>query len=77
MEVMAYDNKDEIIEELLDLLLSRYQIALEAQIRESDFIFDCVYSLFYKCHGISLKRGGSCIGSRDQMRKKIATIKTK
>ena len=59
------------------MLLSRYQIALEAQIRESDFIFDCVYSLYYKCHGISLKRGGSCIGSRDQMRKKIATIKTK
>ena len=35
LEVMTYDNLDKIIEELFDLLLSRYQICLETQIRRN------------------------------------------
>ena len=42
MEVMAFDDTDEIIEELFDSLLFRYQISLETQMRGSGFIFDCV-----------------------------------
>ena len=37
---MAYDNPNEIIKELFDLLLSKYQNGLEIQMRGSDFIFD-------------------------------------
>ena len=50
IEVMTYDNPDEIIEELLNSLLSRYQIGLETRMRESDFIFDYVNLLYYKCN---------------------------
>ena len=50
---MTYDNPDKIIEELFDSLLSRYQIYLEIRMRASDFIFDCVNLLHYKCHKIN------------------------
>ena len=45
MEVMAYDNLDQVIEEFFDSLLSRYQLGLETQMRGSDLIFHCVNSL--------------------------------
>ena len=38
---MTYDKADEVIEELFESFLSRYQIALETSIKVSDFIFDC------------------------------------
>ena len=56
---MINDKSDEIIEELFQSLLSRYQIALETSIRGSDFIFDCAHLLYYKCHKIDLKYGWS------------------
>ena len=42
IEVMSYDNWDKVIEELLDLLIFRYQIGLETPMNGSNFIFDCV-----------------------------------
>ena len=56
---MAYDNPNEIIKELFDLLLSKYQNGLEIQMRGSDFIFDCVHLIHYKCHKTNVNRGGS------------------
>ena len=43
IEVIANDNLGEIIEELFDLLLYRYQIVLETQMRVSDCIFVLSY----------------------------------
>ena len=43
----------------------------------SDFIFDGVNLLYYKCHKINFKRGGSYIESPDWMKKKKATINPK
>ena len=43
----------------------------------SDFIFDSVQRLCYKCHKINFKRGGSYIDSSDWIKKKKATINTK
>ena len=40
----------------------------------SDFIFDCVNSLYYKCHKIDLNRGGSYIDSPGWVKYKKATI---
>ena len=57
IEVTAYDDTNEIIEELFDLLLFRYQIALGTQMRGSDFIFDCIILLYYKYHKTNFKRG--------------------
>ena len=40
----------------------------------SDFVFDYVHLLYYKCHKINLNRGGSYIDSPDWIRSKKATI---
>ena len=74
---MTYDNPDEIIEELFNSLLSKYQIALETQMRGSDFVFDCVKMLYCQCHKINVKRGGSYINSPDWIKKKKAKINPK
>ena len=37
---------------------------------ESDFIFDPVQLLYYKCHKVNFRRGGSYIDSPDRMKKK-------
>ena len=52
-ECMIYDNTDEVIEERFESLLNRYQIGLETLMRGSDFIFDLVHLLYYKCHKIN------------------------
>ena len=52
---MGYDNANEVVNELFESLLSRYQIGLETSERRSDFIFDLVQLLYYKCHKINFK----------------------
>ena len=56
-EIMINDRADEIIERLFLSLISWYQIELETSMRDSDFIFYCVYLLYYKCHKINFKQG--------------------
>ena len=45
--------------------------------RGSDFIFDGVNLLYYKCHKINFKYGASYIDSPDQTKKKKAIINPK
>ena len=40
--MMINDEEDEVIKEIFQPLLSRYQIVLKTSMRGSDFIFDCV-----------------------------------
>ena len=42
--------------------------------RGSDFIFDCVYFLYYKCHRINRNHGESYVDSLDWMKSKKAAI---
>ena len=42
--------------------------------RGSEFVFDYVKLLYYKCHRINLNRGGSYIDSLDCIKSKKATI---
>ena len=58
---MINDKEDEVIEQIFQSLLSRYQIGLETLMKRNDCIFDCTHPLFYKCHIINCKRGGSYI----------------
>ena len=62
---MTYENSNDVVDELFESLLSKYQIGLETSIRESDFIFDSVQILHYKCHKINFKSAGSYIDSSD------------
>ena len=77
IEFMSYDNANEVANELFESLLSRYQAGLERSTRGSDFIFDSVQLLYYECHKINVKRGGSYIDSPDTIKEKKATINPK
>ena len=52
---MIDDKPDEVIKEPFQSLFSRYQIGLETSKRGSDFIFDHVQLLHYKCHKTNFK----------------------
>ena len=55
--------EDEVIQELFESVLSKYQTDLEESMKGGNFIFDCVNLLHYKCHRINLKRDGSYVAS--------------
>ena len=63
IEVIMGNETDEVIEDLFDLFLQRYQKKFEESMRGSEFVFDSVDSLCYKLHKKSLNRGGSYIDS--------------
>ena len=42
IKIMIGSSTDEIIQELFDLLLSRYQASLEQSMKGNNFIFDCI-----------------------------------
>ena len=66
------DKADEVIEELFDSPKNRYQNNLESM-KGSEFIFDYVHLLYYKCHKINSNQGGLCIDSPDWIKNKKAT----
>ena len=70
IEIMINDEANEVIKELLDLLIIRYQNNLES-LKGSEFVFDYVNLLYYKCHKISLICGRSCILSPDWIKIKM------
>ena len=74
---MAYDNANKVIKEIFESLLSRYQIGLEQSMKQTDFNFDLVQLLYYKCHKINFKRGGSSIESPDWNKKQQTNNKSK
>ena len=60
---------DEVIKEIFDLLKNRSQNNLES-IKVSQFVFDYVHLLFYKCHKINPAHCGLYIDSPDWMKNK-------
>ena len=68
---------DEIIEELFESLLQKYQKDLEESIRGSEFIFDSVDLFYYKLNKVGLNRGRSYIDSPEWLKNEKATINTK
>ena len=61
----SYNDANEVVDELFESLCSRYQGNLETSMRGSDFIFDSVQLMYYKCHKVNFRRGGSYIDSPD------------
>ena len=57
-EVIFSDEADEISEEFFESLLQKYQKGLEESMKGSEFVYDSVDLLHYKCHKISLNCGG-------------------
>ena len=69
-----YNNGNEVVNELFQSLCSRYQDNLDTSMRGSHFVFDSVQLMYYKCHQVKFKRGGSYINSRDWIKKKNEEI---
>ena len=69
IEVMMGNETSEIIEELFETLLQKYQEGFEEKMRGSEFAFDSVHLLHYNLHKISLNRGGSYKDSPEGLKK--------
>ena len=65
IEIMINDKTEEVIEELVKSLLSRYQIELKTKMKDSSFIFDYAHLMYYKYHKINLNHGRSYIDPPD------------
>ena len=65
MKFTSYNDVNEVVNELFKSFLLRYQDNLGTSMRGSDFIFDSVKRMHYKCHKVNYKRGGSYINSPD------------
>ena len=68
IEIMMSSETEEIIEELFESLLQRYQEGLEESMDGSHFIFDSIDALYCNLNKISLNRGGSYIDSPEWLR---------
>ena len=74
IELMMGRETDEIIKELSESLLQRYQEGLEESMRGSDFIFDGADILYYNLNIIILVRDESYIDTPECIKNKKATI---
>ena len=78
IEIIMGSETNDIIEELLESLLQKYQERLEKSVRGSVFIPDSVDSLYYNLQKISLNRkGSSYIDSPKWLKNKKAIINPK
>ena len=55
IEIMINAKANKVVEELFQSLLSGYQIGMETSMKGSNFAFDCVNLLCYKCHKKDLR----------------------
>ena len=67
---MINDEAHDVIKELFDSLKNRYQNNLEST-RGSEFVFDYVHLVCYKCHKINPNRGGLYIDSPDWIKRQL------
>ena len=75
--MMGYE-RDEIIKELFESLLQKYQEGLKESMKGSGFIFDSADLFYYHLQKTSLSRkGGSYIDSPKWLKNKKATINPK
>ena len=70
---MINNEVNEVKKELFDSLKNRYQNNLESM-KGSEFVFDYVQLLYYKCHKINHNHGESYIDFPDWIKNKKATI---
>ena len=77
IEIMFGDDNDDIIEQLFESLLKKYEENLQNEMRGSEFEFDGVNFLYYDFNKTSVNRGGSYIDSTKWLKDKKSTINPK
>ena len=70
VEIMISSETDEIIEDLFECFLQKYQEGLEESMRGSEFVYDNVDVLYYNLDKVTLSRGGSYIDSPNWLKHK-------
>ena len=76
-EIMFGDDNDDIIEELFESLLEKYEENLQNKMKGSDFEFDGVNFLYYDFNKTGINRGGSYIDSPKWLKDKKSIITPK
>ena len=74
IETMIGSEANEVIEELFEYLLRRYQKESEESMKGSYFTFDAVNALYYDLNKISLSRRKTYIDSPERLNNKKATL---
>ena len=77
IEIMFGDDNDDIIEQLFESLLKKYEENLQNKMRGSEFKFDGINFLYYDFNKTSINRGGSYIDSPKWLKDKKSTINPK
>ena len=77
IEIMFGDDNDDIIEQLFESLLKKYEENLQNKMRGSEFEFDGVNFLYYDFNKTSINRDGSYIDSPKWLKDKKLTINPK
>ena len=77
VEIMIGSKTDEIMEDLFESFLQKYQEGLEESVRGSGIVYDSVDVLYYNLNKVSLSRGGSYIDSPKWLKNKKATLNPK
>ena len=74
VEIMVGNETNEIIKEIFEYFLQKYQEVLEESMRGREFVYDSVDVLCYNLNKVSLSRGASYIDSPKWLKSKKATI---
>ena len=77
VEIMFGDDNDDIIEQLFESLLQKYEENLQNKMRGSEFEFDGDNFLYYDFNKTSINRGGSYIEAPKWLKDKKSTINPK
>ena len=76
-EIIIGTETNNIINELFESFLKKYQEGSETKMERSSFVFESVDLLYYSLHKISLNRGRSYIDSPNWIKNEKATINPK
>ena len=76
-EIMFGDENGDIIEQLFESLLKKYEENLQNKMGGSEFEFDGINFLYYDFNKTSINRGGSYIDSPKWLKDKKSTINPK
>ena len=77
IEIMFGDDNDDIIEQLFESLLQKYEENLQNKMRGSEFEFDGANFIYYDFNKTSINRGGSYVDSPKWLKDKKSTINPK
>ena len=77
IEIMFGDDNDDIIEQLFESSLQKYESNLQNKMKGSEFEFDGVNFLYYDFNKTTINRGGSYIDSPKWLKDKKSTINPK